>query len=99
MLRVHHFTQFGTPNYAAAPEPPSAALAGAAWTQISADPFFVDIDPTEMGYRTAPKRFVGDGVRRGERDQRPKAFPTLSMAAIGRALLRFGPGRQHLAGA
>jgi hypothetical protein len=99
MLRVHEFTPFGTPNRVTAPEPPSAALAGVSWTQTNADPFFVDIDPTEMGYRTAPKGFTDTGARRPERGQRRIAFPTLSLAAVGRALHRFAAGRQHFAGA
>ena len=99
MLRVHEFTHFGNPNRAAAPQPPSAALAGAAWTQTSADPFFAEIDPIEMGYRSAPKGFADNGALRRERAEHRKAFPTFSMAALGRALHRFGGGRQHFAGA
>jgi hypothetical protein len=63
MLRVHELTHFGTPTRAAAPELPSAALAGAAWTQTDADPFFAEISPAAMGYRKAPK--VRSTTRRG----------------------------------
>jgi hypothetical protein len=99
MLRAHGFTHFGTPNRAAAPEPPSAALAGATWTQTGADPFFVEIDPTEMGYRAAPRGFADNGVRHPKRGQRHNALPNISVAAFVRALHRLGAGRQHLAGA
>ena len=99
MLRAPEFTHFGTPSRVATPEPPSAALAGAAWTQTTADPSFAEIDPAEMGYRTAPRGFANNGVRCRERSEQRKAFPTLSMPAVGRALHRFGAGRQHFAGA
>jgi hypothetical protein len=45
-------TNFGNPTFAAAPQLPSAALVGAAWTQTGDDPFFVEIDLTAMGYRS-----------------------------------------------
>jgi hypothetical protein len=95
MLRAHDFTHFDTPNPVAALESPSAALAGAAWTQITADPFFAEIDPAEMGYRTAPRGFARKDIHRQHRT----ALHTLSLAAVGRALHRFGAGRQHFAGA
>jgi hypothetical protein len=98
MLRVPDFTHFGTLNRVAEPEPPSAALAGAAWTQLTADPYFVEIDPAEMGYRTAPRGFASRKVR-GDRRERGTAFSTFSMAAVGRALHRLGASRQHFAGA
>jgi hypothetical protein len=98
MLRAHDFTHFDTPNPVAALESPSAALAGAEWTQITADPFFAEIDPAEMGYRTAPRGFARRDVHRQRRERRT-ALPTLSLAAVGRALHRFGAGRQHFAGA
>jgi hypothetical protein len=98
MLRVHDFTHFDTRDRVAALESPSAALAGATWTRITADPFFAEIDPAEMGYRTAPRGFVRRDVRR-QRGERGIAFPTLSLAAVGRALHRFGAARQHIAGA
>lgn len=97
MLRAHEFTPFGTPNSVVAPEPPSAALAGVAWTQTSADPLFIEIDPLELGYRTAPKGFLDNRAR--HRDHRRTTFPTLSLTALGRALHRFGGSRRHFAGA
>jgi hypothetical protein len=99
MFRVHELTHFGTPTCAAAPQLPSAALVGAAWTQTSDDPFFAEIDLTAMGYRSAPRGFADSGARRGERRQRSKAFPTFSMDALKRALLRFGGGSQRGVGA
>jgi hypothetical protein len=67
MFRVHQLTHFGTPTAAAAPQLPSAALVGAAWAQISDDPFFIEVSPAAMGYRSAPRGFAGSGGRRGER--------------------------------
>lgn len=99
MFRVHELTHFGAPTSTAAPQLPSAALVGAAWTQTSDDPFFAEINPTAMGYRSAPKGFAGSDARRGDRGQRLKAFPTFSMDALGRALLRFGGGSRHCVGA
>lgn len=100
MFRVQELTHFGAPTRAVAPELPSAALAGAAWAQITEDPFFIEINPTEMGYRSAPKGFAADnGARRVERRRHLKALPTFSMAALGRALHPFGGGNRHFAGA
>jgi hypothetical protein len=56
MFRVYELTHFGTPRVPAAPQLPSAALAGGAWTQTSDDPFFAEIDLTAMGYRSRSKR-------------------------------------------
>jgi hypothetical protein len=100
MFRIHELTHLSTPTPAATtPQLPSAALAGAAWTQTSDDPFFAEISPTAMGYRSAPKGFADSGARRGERRKRMKAFPTLSMHARGRAHFRFGVGGRHFVGA
>jgi len=98
MFRVCELTHFGTPTCAAAPQLPSAALAGAAWTQTRDDPFFAEIDLTAMGYRS-PRRGADSGARRGERRRRSKAFPTFSMDALRRALLRFGGGNHRRVGA
>jgi hypothetical protein len=98
MFRVHELTHFGTPTCAAAPQLPSAALVGAAWTQTSDDPFFAEIDLTAMGYRSA-RRGADSGARRGEPRRRSKSFPTFSMDALRRALLRFGGGNQRCVGA
>jgi hypothetical protein len=93
MLRVHELTHFGTPARVATPELPSAALAGAAWTQTSADPFFAEVEPAAMGYRKAPKGFADQAAQPRERAQRQKeAAPAISMAAAGRALVRFAGG-------
>jgi hypothetical protein len=98
MSAVYEFTHFGTPTCAAAPQLPSAALVGAAWTQTSEDPFFAEIDLTAMGYRRAPRGAEG-GARRGERRRRSKAFPTFSMDALRRTLLGFGGGNRRCVGA
>jgi len=82
---VCELTHFGNPTRVAAPQLPSAALVGAAWTQAS-DPLFADL--TAMGYRSAP-RHADSGARRGERRRRSTAFPTFSMDTLWRALLRF----------
>jgi hypothetical protein len=93
MFRVYELTHFG-PICAAAPQLPSAALVGAAWTQTSDDPFFAEIDLTAMGYRSGPR----GAARRGERRLRSKAFPTFSMDALLRALRRFGRGNRRCVG-
>jgi hypothetical protein len=98
MFRVHELTHFGTPTCAAAPQLPSAALVGAAWTQNSDDPFFTEIDLTAMGYRCA-RRHADSGARRSERRRRSKALPTFSMDLFRRALLRFGGGNRRRVGA
>jgi hypothetical protein len=67
MFRVHELTHFGTPTAAAVPQLPSTALVGAAWAQTTDDPFFMEISPTAMGYRSAPRGFAGRGGRRGQR--------------------------------
>jgi hypothetical protein len=89
VFRLYELTNFGNPTFAAAPQLPSAALVGAAWTQTSDDPFFVEIDLTAMGYRSAP-RHADSSARRGERRRRSTAFPTFSVDTLRRALLRFG---------
>jgi hypothetical protein len=99
MFQVQELTHFGTPASGAAAQLPSAALVGAAWTQTDGDPFFAEINPTAMGYRTAPKGLADSDARRGGRVRRPKAFPTSSMAAAGRAFLRHGGGSRQYAGA
>jgi len=83
VFRLYELTNFGNPTFAAAPQLPSAALVGAAWTQTSDDPFFVEID------RSAP-RHADSSARRGERRRRSTAFPTFSVDTLRRALLRFG---------
>ncbi|MDT5355156.1 MAG: hypothetical protein QOJ56_3688 [Mycobacterium sp.] len=90
MHRIHELTHFGIPTCAGTPELPSAALVGAAWTQTSADPFFIEISPTEMGYRSAPRGFADSGARRSARGHRLTAFPAISRDAVGRALAHFG---------
>ncbi len=99
MFRVQELTHFGTPAAAAASRLPSAALVGAAFTQTDDDPFFAEINPAAMGYRTARKGRVDSGARRGARVRRSNAFPTSSMAAAGRAFLRHGGGSRQYAGA
>jgi hypothetical protein len=84
MFGIYESTHLGP----ATPPLPSAALVGAAWTQLSEDPFFAEVDPTAMGYRSVP-RGADSGARRGERRRRSKAFPTFSMDALRRALRRF----------
>jgi hypothetical protein len=96
MFQVRELTHFGTPTFGAATQLPSAALAGATWTQTSDDPFFAEINPTAMGYRSAPRGFADSDARRGNRGRRLKAFPTFSVDAVGRALLRFGGGTSSL---
>jgi hypothetical protein len=98
VFRVCELTHFGNPTCAAAPQLPSAALVGAAWTQTSDDPFFAEIDLTAMGYRSAP-RHADSGARRGERRRRSTAFPAFSMDTLRRALVRFGGGNQRCVGA
>lgn len=56
MFRVHELTHFSTPRLPAAPQPPSGALAGAAWTRMSEDPFLAEIDLAAMGYRAKKRR-------------------------------------------
>jgi hypothetical protein len=97
MFRVCELTHFGTPTCAAAPQLPSAALAGAAWTQTSDDPLFVEIDLTAMGYRSA-RRGADRGAPRRTLAAL-KAFPTFSMDALRRALRRSGGGNQRCVGA
>ncbi len=99
MFRVQELTHFGTLATAAAPQLPSAALVGAAWTQTDDDPFFAEINPTAMGYRTVPKRLADSDARRGARVPRRKAFASSSMAAAGRAFLRHGGDSRQFAGA
>lgn len=52
MFRVQELTQFGAPRVPAAPPPPCGALAGVAWTRMSDDPLFAEIDLVAMGYRS-----------------------------------------------
>jgi hypothetical protein len=58
MFRIHELSQFAAPHDEIAIALPSGELAGAAWTQISDDPFFAEINPAAMGYRHAPKGFA-----------------------------------------
>jgi hypothetical protein len=58
------FLYFGTTTCPTPPQLPSAALAGAAFTKIDEDPFFAEISPTAMGYRSAPRGFADSGARR-----------------------------------
>jgi len=95
MFRVQELTHFGTPTCLTPPQLPSAALVGAAFTQTDEDPFFAEISPTAMGYRTAPRGFAENGARHRKRGQRLKALPTFSMEAVGRVLLRFGGGSRR----
>jgi hypothetical protein len=99
MFRVQELTHVGSPATAAAPRLPSAALVGAAFTQIDDDPFFAEISPAAMGYRTAARGRADSDARRGARVRRVKAFPTSPMAAAGRAFLRHGGGSRQFAGA
>jgi hypothetical protein len=98
-FQTQDFTQFGTPSCAATPSLPSAAVAGAAWTQTNADPFFAELSPAAMGYRKAPKGFGAGANRRTEPKQRVKASPTLSLHAVGLALHRLGGANRHFIGA
>ena len=88
-----------SPAAAAASQLPSAALVGAAFTQIDDDPFFAEISPAAMGYRTAKKGRAASDARRGARVRRSKEFPPSSMAAAGRAFLHHGGGSRQFAGA
>jgi hypothetical protein len=99
MFQAHELDPFRHPTSAITLPLPSAALVGAAWTQTGDDPFFAEINPTAMGYRSAPRGFANSDARRGDRGYRPKAFPTFSMDALGRALLRFGQGNRRCVGA
>jgi hypothetical protein len=65
VFRIQQLTHFGTPAATAAPEVTPPAAVGARWAQSSDDPFFVDIDPAAMGYRSAPRGFSDSGGRRG----------------------------------
>jgi hypothetical protein len=64
------FLHFGTTTCPTSPQLPSAALLGAAFTRIDEDPFFAEISPTAMGYRSAHRGFADSGARRGERRRR-----------------------------
>jgi hypothetical protein len=99
MFKSQDFTQFGTPSSTGTPQLPSAALAGAAWTQTDADPFFAEISPAAMGYRKAPKGFGAGAVLRPEPKRRVKTSPTLSLHAVGLALHRFSGANRHFIGA
>ena len=86
MFQAHELVPFPHLNSAVRQPLPSAALVGAAWTQTGDDPFFAEINPTAMGYRSAPRGFANSDTRRG-------------VDALGRALLRFGRGNRHCVGA
>ena len=64
MFTIQQLTHFGTPA-AAAPQIPLVAPVGSGWAQRSDDPFFIEINPAAMGYRSAPRGFAGSGGRRG----------------------------------
>jgi hypothetical protein len=98
-FQSQEFTHFGIPTGDATPHLPSAAVAGAAWTQTNADPFFAEISPAAMGYRKAPKGFGAASARRSEPKQRVKASPILSLHAVGLALHRLGGANRHFIGA
>ena len=68
MFRVHQLTHFGAPVAAAAPQLASPALFGVARARNTDDPFFMEITPAAMGYRSAPRGFAGSASRRGKRD-------------------------------
>jgi hypothetical protein len=74
MFQAHELDPFRHLASTVTPQLPSAAMVGAAWTQISDDPFFAEINPTAMGYRSAPRGIANSDARRGDRGQRPKAF-------------------------
>jgi hypothetical protein len=56
MFRIQQLTHFGTPAAAAAPQIPPAAQVGGTWAQGSDDPFFIEINPAAMGYRSRSER-------------------------------------------
>lgn len=93
MLQANELTHFGIPTCTAAPQLPSAALAGASWTKTDEDPFFADIDLAAMGYRPA-RKVPAEGSTRAHR---LKAFPSSSMHAIERVLFRFHGNSGHFA--
>jgi hypothetical protein len=99
MFQFQDLTHFGTPTAVAAPQLPSAALAGAAWTQTNEDPFFAEISPAAMGYRKAPKGFASGNAPRSEPKQRVKASPKFSLHAFGLSFHRLGGGHHRLIGA
>ena len=93
MLRVNDLTHFGTPTCTAAPQLPSAALTGAAWTKTDEDPFFAEIDLAAKGYRPARKA----PAKRRARAHGFKAFPSSSMHALERVFFRFHGSSGHFA--
>lgn len=99
MFKIQDLTHFGTPTSAAPPQLPSAALAGAAWTQTNDDPFFAEISPAAMGYRKAPKGFGADRAPRSEPKPRVKASPTSTLHAFGLSFHRLGGANRRLIGA
>ncbi len=56
MFRVHELTHFGSARMPAAPQFPSAALAGVAWTRLDEDPLSAEIDLAALGYRSRSKK-------------------------------------------
>lgn len=68
MFRIQQLTYFGPPAVAAAPQISLAAPVGSTWAHGSDDPFFMEINPVAMGYRSAPRGFTGSGGRRRGRN-------------------------------
>jgi hypothetical protein len=65
MFRIQQLTYFGPPSVAAAPQIP---VGSSTWAPGSDDPFFTEVNPAAMGYRSATRGFAGSGS--GQRHQR-----------------------------